>query len=272
MSVQSSGRAGRPNTHGVDGAHLRAGPPDNTLERTTPTPPLPRRAAAAVLLQLYGVAATPDEFIPFGGQGEARFMGGVAAKYGVASFDAEAATALFFDIYINRYCRGPAAAAIAFPGAVGFVRACRAAGLAAAVASSAARVKVDANLEAAGFDADADFGAVVSGASFARNKPAPDVFLAAAAGLGLAPAECVVLEDAPAGVQAARAAGMRCLAVTTTLSEEEMAREAPDAVFADISAISVDDVLAARYADGRDWRRQQQQWEREQQEQQRAAA
>lgn len=206
------------------------------------------------MLQLYGVDAPPDAFIPYGGQGEARFMGGVAEEYGVADrFDADEATRLFVDVYCNRYCRGPGARGIAFPGAVQFVRSCRAAGLLAAVASSAARVKVDANLEAAGFDAGADFGpgAVVSGADFEKNKPAPDVFLAAAAALGLDPKNCVVLEDAPAGVKAARAAGMRCLAVATTLGAGELLREGADAVFDDISKMTVVDVLAARYADGR---------------------
>ena len=47
----------------------------------------------------------------------------------------------------------------------------------------------------------------------ARGKPAPDLFLLAAAELGAAPDRCVVVEDSPAGVLAARAAGMRCVAV-----------------------------------------------------------
>lgn len=50
----------------------------------------------------------------------------------------------------------------------------------------------------------------------ARGKPDPEGYLTAAARLGVAPDECVVFEDAPAGVAAARAAGMRCVALTTT--------------------------------------------------------
>lgn len=50
----------------------------------------------------------------------------------------------------------------------------------------------------------------------ARGKPDPEGYLTAAARLGVAPADCVVFEDAPAGVAAARAAGMRCVALTTT--------------------------------------------------------
>ncbi|KAI8465017.1 MAG: HAD-like domain-containing protein [Monoraphidium minutum] len=210
---------------------------------------LSRMSAAAALKRLYGIDPSPDEFIPFGGMGEGPFLTGVAEKYAVRGFDVAEATAAFFDIYINTYCRGPAAARIGYPGAVELVRALRGAGLATAVASSAERVKIDANLEAAGFDA-ADFGVVVSGTSFQRNKPAPDVFLAAAEGLRLEPRHCVVLEDAPAGIKAAKAAGMRVIGVATTLSIEEMRREGPDMVFDDISRVTVADVtgLVARGA------------------------
>jgi len=59
------------------------------------------------------------------------------------------------------------------------------------------------------------FSVVVTGDDprIARGKPAPDIFLLAAAELGVAPAQCVVVEDAPSGVAAGRAAGMRVVAV-----------------------------------------------------------
>jgi HAD superfamily hydrolase (TIGR01509 family) len=66
--------------------------------------------------------------------------------------------------------------------------------------------QVDANLAAAGFTAS-DFDAVVAADKFEAIKPAPDIFLAAARLMGTPPAECVVVEDAPAGVQAAKNAG-----------------------------------------------------------------
>jgi len=58
------------------------------------------------------------------------------------------------------------------------------------------------------------FGAVVTGDDVNRGKPDPEVFLIAAAKLGVAPNRCVVFEDAVAGVEAAKAGGMRCVAVT----------------------------------------------------------
>ncbi|HWM07927.1 MAG TPA: HAD-IA family hydrolase, partial [Solirubrobacteraceae bacterium] len=55
-----------------------------------------------------------------------------------------------------------------------------------------------------------------------RGKPHPDPYLAAAAALGADPAECLVIEDAPAGVAAGRAAGMTVWAVTTTHTAAEL--------------------------------------------------
>jgi beta-phosphoglucomutase-like phosphatase (HAD superfamily) len=63
------------------------------------------------------------------------------------------------------------------------------------------------------FELGSHFGAVVSGSSVARAKPAPDIFLRAAELLGVPPTSCLVLEDSAAGVAAGRAAGMRVIAV-----------------------------------------------------------
>jgi HAD superfamily hydrolase (TIGR01509 family) len=87
----------------------------------------------------------------------------------------------------------------------------RADGRPLAVASGSSRAAIEAVL--AGTGLDAYFGTTVSAEEVARGKPEPDVFLAAALLLGVRPAECVVLEDAPPGVEAARRAGMSCVAV-----------------------------------------------------------
>lgn len=60
------------------------------------------------------------------------------------------------------------------------------------------------------------FDAVMSADQVAHGKPHPDVFLAAAREAGVDPAACLVIEDAPAGIEAARRAGMKSLAVQTT--------------------------------------------------------
>ena len=66
------------------------------------------------------------------------------------------------------------------------------------------------------------FQTVVGAIDVSRGKPDPEIFLLAAEKLGAAPADCVVFEDAPAGIEAARRAGMSCVVVTTSLSRAQV--------------------------------------------------
>jgi HAD superfamily hydrolase (TIGR01509 family) len=79
---------------------------------------------------------------------------------------------------------------------------------------------------------------VVRSDTLPRGKPFPDVFLAAAAQLGVPAGSCVAFEDAPAGIIAAQAAGMPCIALTTNFSAEEIAAHGarPDHVIPDFAA------------------------------------
>ena len=74
-----------------------------------------------------------------------------------------------------------------------------------------------------------------------RSKPNPDIFLYAAQQLGSAPENCVVIEDAPHGIDAAKSAGMRCIAITTTYDPEKL-RKADVVVhaYAEIDLAAVD--------------------------------
>lgn len=91
-------------------------------------------------------------------------------------------------------------------------------GIPIAVATSAPRENVAHTLGELGF-ADR-FGVVALSDEVPRGKPFPDVYLRAAEGLGVDPGSCLAFEDAPVGVAAARAAGMRCLALTSTFPVE----------------------------------------------------
>lgn len=84
-------------------------------------------------------------------------------------------------------------------------------GLQKSIASSGTRAYVRAVLAATHLSDR--FSTIITGDDVINGKPAPDVFLAAAAALQVAPENCLVLEDAPAGVQAAKAANMTCFAV-----------------------------------------------------------
>jgi beta-phosphoglucomutase len=83
-----------------------------------------------------------------------------------------------------------------------------------AVASNAEPQNIDFVLDR--FDLRRYFPVTVNGMQVARPKPFPDVFLEAARQLNTAPERCVVFEDSPTGVQAARSAGMRVVGVETT--------------------------------------------------------
>ena len=72
------------------------------------------------------------------------------------------------------------------------------------------------------------FDVIVDASQYERGKPAPDCYLKAAARMGLDPAECLVFEDAVAGVRSGKAAGMRVAAVTATISRDILAGEKPD--------------------------------------------
>ena len=124
------------------------------------------------------------------------------------------------------------------PGVVEFLSESRRLGIPCAVGSSAPRENVDVCLRALGLESA--FGATVSGADVSRGKPAPDIFLKAAGGIGVAPADCLVFEDAPAGIEAAHAAGMRVWALLTSHAPEELVQadgSAPD--FAGLSPRAV---------------------------------
>ena len=79
---------------------------------------------------------------------------------------------------------------------------------------------------------------IVRGDQVPRGKPYPDIFLAAAAAIGVPPGECLAFEDSPSGVTAARAAGMLCVALTTSFSAEAFraAGAAPDQLVPDFEA------------------------------------
>jgi beta-phosphoglucomutase len=96
-------------------------------------------------------------------------------------------------------------------GAVELIDALASAGFRLAMGSSGPPENLQVALD--GLNRRNRFTAVVSGRDVTRGKPAPEVFLLAAKRIGVPPARCVVIEDAPAGVQAAHAAGIRCVAL-----------------------------------------------------------
>jgi beta-phosphoglucomutase len=100
----------------------------------------------------------------------------------------------------------------ALPGAAAWIRRLHVAGWKQAIASSAPRQNIEAMLRALGVDHD--FDAIVGAEDVTAGKPDPQVFLAAAASLGIPPGCCIVVEDAAVGLEAARRAGMKAIGVS----------------------------------------------------------
>lgn len=173
-------------------------------------------AAAIAMFKEKGLSVQPEDFLPFVGTGEERYVGGVAEKYHFP-FDPVAGKQRTYEIYFDLV----PTQLEAFPGVHELVNACREAGLRVAVASSADRVKVAANLQKIGLPLEW-WDAVVTGELVVHKKPAPDIFLIAAQSLKVNPEQCVVVEDAVNGIQAAQAAGMRCVAVAQTFPAERL--------------------------------------------------
>ena len=107
------------------------------------------------------------------------------------------------------------------PGVLEFLAQARKQGIPCAIGSSAPRENVDICLHS--LRIETYFSATVSGADVQRGKPAPDIFLKAAEKMGIPPSQCLVFEDAPAGIAAAHAAGMRALALLTSHTQDEIA-------------------------------------------------
>lgn len=99
------------------------------------------------------------------------------------------------------------------PGAKIFIEKAKAAGLKVALGSASKNAITILN----GLKLTAYFDAVIDGNKVSKAKPDPEVFLLAAQELGLPPENCVVFEDAKAGVEAAKRAGMKCIGVGTSL-------------------------------------------------------
>jgi beta-phosphoglucomutase len=199
----------------------------------TDSEPLINEAAVAMFRE-HGLTVRSEDFLPFVGTGEDRYLGGVAEQYGV-TLNLKTAKHRTYEIYLELV----PAKLRAFPGATELVSNCREAGFKVAVASSADLIKIDANLNKIGLPA-ARWDAIVSAEDVQRKKPAPDIFLSAATRLGMAPDQCVVIEDAVNGVLAAKAALMRCVAVAQTFPAEKLT--GADLVRPSLLGVTLDDL------------------------------
>lgn len=179
----------------------------------------------------WGIECQLPDFKPFTGMGDDKFIGGVAEKYGVKYTPDMKKRA--YEIYLEKANER----VVVFPWSKRLIEFFASRGFSSAVASASDRIKVLRNIECIGVSPES-FGAVITASEVTRQKPDPEIFLKAAAALGADPAQTLVFEDSLMGVRAAKRAGMKCIALTTSYPEPELYREHADAVLPDPSVLA----------------------------------
>ena len=173
------------------------------------------RHSAIQALAEWGIEAKHEDFREFTGMGEDMFVGGVAQKYGhTYTFDMKDRAYDYFGQLVKEMAEVPS-------GVKEMLEALHEKGLVMAVCSAADLRKVRYNIQAIGVD-ESIFSALVTGSDVERKKPFPDIYLEGARRIGMEPKDCLVVEDAVSGINAAHAAGMDAVGVPTTFSKEEL--------------------------------------------------
>ncbi|MFT3991692.1 MAG: HAD family phosphatase [Luteolibacter sp.] len=130
----------------------------------------------------------------------------------------------------------------ALPGVVALLEELKAAGIPTAVGTSAPRANIECVFGLLGLRDD--FRDVAASEDVSRGKPDPEVFLKAAGKLNVAPENCVVIEDAQAGLRAALAGGMKAVGVTTTHDADALAKESPHWIVSSLEELNVENLRA----------------------------
>jgi len=185
------------------------------------TEPLNARVTIRVLDAMFGLkGVTYEDFAAGYGKGAEAYVKAGARSHSLELTDEQAeAAAKVREQYLTEAVR--AEGLPAFPGVLDLMHdALTQDGFQLAIATSATRELSEAILEAV----KVPYGRMVyvSGSDVTTKKPDPQIFLIAARRLGMEAAHCVVFEDAPSGVQAAKSAGAKCIAVTNTVSAEDL--------------------------------------------------
>ena len=177
--------------------------------------------AAILGLKEFGVNSIEDDFTPFIGRGEDKYIGGVAEKYGVP-YKSEMKDRVY-EIYfeILDLMNSPN------PDVLDCLTTLRKKDFALVLASSADRIKIKANLKAAHIPQNI-FRVILGAEDVIHKKPAPDIYLKAAEKINYPAKNCLVVEDAINGIQAAKNAGMKCIAYTSTFDKKVLENEGPD--------------------------------------------
>lgn len=194
------------------------------------------REAFAEFFRRYGVERSFDELSRVFGKGNDDIMGelmprDVVERVGIRELGYEK-EAIYRELY--------APTITPQEGLLDLLAECEKEGVRCAVGSSGYRANVDFVLDKCHIERY--FEAAVAGDEVTCCKPDPEIYLTAAAKLGVAAEECVVFEDAEAGIESAKRAGMRVVALATTFSRDFLAQTDADLIIDDFRDISVADL------------------------------
>lgn len=177
---------------------------------------------AILALRDYGIDPKPEDFVPFVGCGEDRYIGGVAEKYGLI-YKQEMKTRCY-----DYYSELVTEVATVPEGLLDILHTLKQRGYKMAVCTSADHRKASDNLRAIGAE-ETLFDEFVTGDEIKNKKPDPEIYLKGASLLGCLPEECMVVEDAPNGIQAAHAGGMKAIGIASSFSADHLREQAgPD--------------------------------------------
>ena len=182
-------------------------------------------------LRDFGIDPQPEDFIPFVGRGEDKYIGGVARKYGL-TYDSMMKDRAYhyYGLYVETEAFVP-------KDVHRVLSAVKEKGYKIAVCTSADYAKVVHNLRAIGLSEDF-FDAFVTGDHIRNLKPHPEIYLTGARLTGTAPEDCLVVEDAPSGIQAAHAGGMKAVGITSSFPEAYLAEQSrPDYIIHELSQL-----------------------------------
>ena len=182
------------------------------------------REATKRAFRRVGVRVHTRELLRYLGRGAKVYVDSIARNHGVRSHTQQILRNRdrFFLQLGHKHMK-------AFRGAKELLKKCKQQRLKIAVATSARHDKMLFDLKEAKID-PRQFNTIITGSDITKFKPDPQIFSRAAKRLGVKPKECVVIEDAPSGVLAAKALGIRCIAVTHSVPRRKLEQAGADLI------------------------------------------
>jgi len=203
------------------------------------TEPVNAKVTIRVFEDMFGLnGVRPEDFAAGIGRGAEKYVKAAADVHGLTLTDEQvkAAARLREQYLIKAMQEEPLPA---FPGVLELInKALKRQNFRLAIATSATLELSRAILESA--KVPYQKMVYVTGSEITRKKPDPELFLVAASRMGILPAKCVVFEDAPSGVQAAKAAGAKCIAVTNSTTAEKLSQA--DLICDSLEQINIDTI------------------------------